>query len=186
MQRLIEPLEILKKNYIKNSTFIFDEINKDLIIKNHTCDTITRQAENLKNYINSKLNSENRINAVKTLLFVVKLFQEKATNDQILPYQNRIGTYVDPAIVNFPTSIVSPNSKPAPKDDKHVKPILSSLNNFTDFNSKFNKLKEINNIEYGTEFNFIPITDMIMIQIVNVRNNVLKFKILNSFNNKDT
>lgn len=95
MKHLVAPFNKAIRLYKKTSILPFLDEKKLIITSIPTCNNLELQANQILKFINGRINSENRSNSTKSLLQLVKLYQE-LTIQEIVQYQlNRIGGYSD-------------------------------------------------------------------------------------------
>ena len=98
MDVLQVPLSKAINTYTKASTINFDtdESKEKTIYRFISCDNLQYQSNKILDYININgiLNKEERINSTKSLLEIIKLYQNKTEADIISYLTDRIGRYV--------------------------------------------------------------------------------------------
>lgn len=91
MKVLQNPLRKAIMDYRENSKITFGQNTS--ITRFITCDNLQYQSNKILTYINSNINAETRINSVKNLLNIMKLYQNKTITRIIMNLTDRIGRF---------------------------------------------------------------------------------------------
>lgn len=104
MRHLVFPFKKAIDIYIKSLVMQFNLNNVLQINNTFNCNILEHQSNNILKFINDNINNENMTNSVKSLLQLVKIYQD-LTIQEIVQYQiNRIGGYA-----GLLSSITPPN-----------------------------------------------------------------------------
>ena len=131
MKFLVKPFNKAIRLYKNKSIIQFQDDNTLKITKIPTCNNLELQTNKILNYINGRINNEDRINSIKNLLQLVKLYQDLTIGEIVKYQQTRIGGYSD-----LLQSVITPSGTTTETKIEKIEPkksneeINSELKNF--------------------------------------------------------